>query len=93
MKLIPLFLRAISALLLAAVILYWIAAGAHRGWSMHQVPVQQTDEVTGINYVTYEDRYVPGIEVVAGGAVMSAFIFGLSFLFRPKQPSNLKPNA
>lgn len=91
MKALPLILRATAALTVAAVLILWVAGGAHRGWSMNRVPLKKSDEITGIEYVEYEDRFVPGLEVLAGGAGASVLLFGLSFLFR-KQHSNLKPN-
>ena len=67
-------LRLISTLLIVATAGYWFAAGAHRGWSMDKVPVEQVDEITGLNYTTYEDRYVPGIEVLGAGVVLGGLI-------------------
>lgn len=77
-------LRVVSGLLLVAVVAYWAAAGAHRGWSMNRVPIKKTDDLTGIEYVEYEDRFVPGVEVLAGGVGASVLLFGLSFLFRKR---------
>ncbi len=90
-KALPLILRATAALLLAGVVIWWIVGGAHRGWSMNRVPINKTDEITGIAYVEYEDRYVPGLEFLGGGAGAAVLLFGLSFLFR-KPHSNLKPS-
>lgn len=90
-KVLPLLVRATAALLLAGVLIWWVVGGAHRGWSMNRVPINKTDEITGIAYVEYEDRYVPGIEVLGGGVGAAVLLFGLSFLFR-KPHSNLKPS-
>jgi len=89
-KVIPLVLRATAALLLAGVVILWVVGGAHQGWSMNRVPLTKTDEITGIDYVEYEDRFVAGLEVLAGGTGGAVLLFGLSFLFR-KPTSNLKP--
>ncbi|MSU68103.1 MAG: hypothetical protein EXS40_05925 [Opitutaceae bacterium] len=64
---------------------YWSAMGAHRGWSQNRVPVTQTDEVTGIAFTTYENRFVPGIDILGAGVALAAFFFALSFIFRSPQ--------
>ncbi len=92
MKHLPLVLRALSALLLGGLLIYWVLNGAHRGWNMNQVPVTKSDEITGINYVEYENRFVPGIEFLGSGIAASGLLFGLSFLFRKRQ-SNLKAKS
>lgn len=65
---------------------YWLAAGAHRGWSQHRVPVRQIDEVTGVAFTTYENRFVPGIEILATGVALAAGLVAGSFVF-PSPPS------
>lgn len=81
-----------SALLLGAVITFWMLKGAHRGWNIDKAPVEKTDEITGIAYVEYEDRFVPGIEFLGLGFAAAAVLFGVSFLFR-KRPSKIKPQS
>lgn len=63
---------------------FWALKGAHRGWSQNQVPTKQTDEITGIEFVTYEQRFVPGVEFLAGGFGLGAGLFALSFLVQRK---------
>jgi hypothetical protein len=77
-------LRGIAALLMLATLVFWAAKGAHTGWSKDQVPIKQTDEVTGIEFVTYEERFVPGVEFLAAGAGLAAGLFALSFLVQRK---------
>lgn len=88
----PLLLRAFSGLLLGAALTYWTLLGAHRGWNMDRVPVEKNDEITGIAYVDYEERFVPGIEFLATSVAAAAALFGASFLFR-RRHSNLKPQS
>jgi len=61
---------------------FWALQGAHRGWSQNRVPVSQVDEITGIEYVTYEERFVPGIDWLGAGSGIASVIFALSFLPR-----------
>jgi hypothetical protein len=77
-------IRLISAVLLVSTVGFWAVKGAHTGWSMNQVPGKQTDEVTGIEYVTYEQRFVPGVEFLGGGVGLAAGLFALSFFFQRK---------
>lgn len=60
---------------------YWLVSGAHRGWSQHRVPVRQIDEVTGVAFTTYENRFVPGIEILATGVALAAGLVAGSFAF------------
>ena len=66
---------------------YWAALGAHRGWSQNRVPSQKTDDITGITYTVYEDRFVPGIEIPGGATLLAALLAGTSLFLRSK-PSN-----
>ncbi len=76
-------LRFLAALLALATIAFWAMKGAHRGWSQDRVPVKQIDEVTGLEHITYEDRYVPGVEVLGAGVGLAALLAAVS-LFLPK---------
>lgn len=75
-------LRLLALVVFLGVAGFWAAKGAHRGWSQHKVPVPKTDEITGIAYTDYEDRYVPGVEVLGAGAALAAVIFGATFFLR-----------
>lgn len=77
-------LRVAAAGLFLATVGFWAAKGAHTGWSMNQVPVKQTDEITGIEFVTYEKRFVPGVEFLGGGAGFATGLFVVSLLFKRK---------
>jgi hypothetical protein len=83
-------LRVAAFVLLLGSAGFWALKGAHRGWSQHQVPVKQLDEITGIEFVTYEDRFVPGLEFLLGGAGLAAGLAAASFFVSrktiPSQP-------
>lgn len=64
---------------------YWAAAGANSGWTKNRVEKRTVDEVTGIEAVTFEDRFVPGVDFLGGVAVGAGTLIGISFLFRKKQ--------
>jgi hypothetical protein len=73
-------LRFLGLALLAGTAGSWALLGAHRGWSQDRVPVRQVDEITGIEYVTYEDRFVPGVDFLGAGGALATAVFCLSFL-------------
>lgn len=79
---LPALLRLAALVVALGGFALWATAGAHRGWSMNQVPTTQVDEITGIEYVTYEERFVPGVEVLVGAVVLSALLLGASALAR-----------
>lgn len=77
-------LRIAAAILIAAAVLVWLSAGANPGWSKTSVPVKLLDEITGIEGITYERRFVPGVDFIAGACLLSAVLTGISF-FAPRK--------
>ena len=77
-------LRAAALAVVLATLGFWAAKGAHTGWSMHQVPTKQTDEITGLEFVTYEKRYVPGVDFLGIAAGVAAGLFAVSFFVQRK---------
>lgn len=65
---------------------WWLAAGAHRGWTQTSVARKTLDEVTGIEAITYEKRFVPGLDFVAAALFGTALLVGASFLVRRQPP-------
>ncbi|MFN0128270.1 MAG: hypothetical protein ACKV19_16475 [Verrucomicrobiales bacterium] len=74
-------LRVLALGVLASVAVWWGASGAHRGWSKNTVAVRTLDEITGIEQITHEDRFVPGIDTLAIGGAVAVVLAGLSFAF------------
>lgn len=79
-------LRITAGVLLAATLTVWLVAGANVGWTRTRVPVKTLDEITGIEGITYERRFVPGVDVVAIATLASAMLAGVSLLVPHKQP-------
>ena len=71
-------------MLAAGSIIYWAAAGANRGWTKTSVPRKMVDEVTGIEGVSYEKRFVPGVDFLGATLLGAGVLAGASFLFRTK---------
>ena len=84
-------LQLLALLIVLGAAVTWVATGANRGWTKTSVPVKTLDQVTGIEGITYQKKFLPGVDFLGaafGGAVLLA---GASFLFRKKQ-SNQQPN-
>jgi hypothetical protein len=81
-------LQTIALGLFVATIGFWAVKGAHTGWSQNRVPMSKTDEVTGIVYTVYENRYVPGVDLLAGGVGLAGALIAVSFLLRPKNKTD-----
>ncbi len=68
---------------------YWAATGASTGWTKTSVPVRTLDEITGIEAITYQPRFVPGLDFLGATLAAAAVLFGVSYRFRPKTSTNL----
>jgi hypothetical protein len=80
-------LRLLSAVLLVGAVAWWLAAGANRGWTKTSVPVKTVDEVTGIEGIAYQNRFVPGVEFLGASVLGAGLLAGSSLLFRTKSPT------
>lgn len=82
------FLRLAAAVILLGTAIWWVRTGRNTGWTKNSVAVEQVDEITGISYPVYEDRFVPGIDVLGAACLAALFLAGISFLRRrsPRPP-------
>lgn len=78
-------LRLAALVLLLAAVGFWAVAGANRGWTKTSVPQKIVDQVTGIEGVRYEKKFVPGVDFLAVAAFGAGLLAGVSFLFRRKK--------
>ncbi len=85
-------LRIIAAILVVGSIVYWGAAGANRGWTKTSVPGKIVDQVTGIEGVTYEKHFVPGVDFLGAALAGAGILAGVSFLFRTKSNGSQNEN-
>ena len=79
-------LRGVGLLVALGVVAFWTTQGGHRGWSQNQVPIKQLDPVTEIEFVTYDKRFVPGMDFLIGGSLVGILAFSATFLPR-RRPS------
>lgn len=77
----------ITALVLALTgAIIWLATGANRGWTKTSVPKPTVDAVTGLEGVSYERRFLPGLDFLGAALLGASLLAGASCLFR-KQPT------
>ena len=84
-------LRLLARLIVLVAAGFWLVAGANRGWTKNKVEQKTLDEVTGIEGVTYEPKFVPGVDFLGAAVIGAGILFGCSFLIRDKnkpQPSS-----
>ena len=74
----------------AAVI--WLVTGANRGWTKTSVAVKTLDEVTGIEGITYKDKFLPGVDFLGAALGGAALLAGASFFFRKTKNNNQQNN-
>jgi len=81
-------LRLIAAILLVGSIAFWAAAGANRGWTKTRVPKKVVDEVTGLEGIQWQDKFVPGVDFLGAALLGAGFLAGVSFFVpaKSKQP-------
>ena len=79
----------ITALCIAvASLAVWAALGANRGWTKTTIDHQRLDAVTGLEYPIPENRFLPGIDLLALCWISAAVLFGASLIpIQRKQPT------
>jgi hypothetical protein len=75
-------LSALAVILITVVL--WFFGGMNRGFTQTSVQQKHIDPVTELDFYVTEDRFLPGVDFLAGGAAISLVLFGSSFLFRKK---------
>jgi hypothetical protein len=83
-------LRFLSVILTVAAALLWLVLGANRGWTRTSVPVKTVDEVTGIEGIQYQKKFVPGLELLGGALLGAGLLAGASLLFSNQQIKHTK---
>lgn len=75
-------IRMLAAFLTVFAFAFWAAAGWNKGWTKNQIPVPQLDEVTGIEFVTYQDHFMPGVELFGLALFICMVLFAITFIRR-----------
>lgn len=73
-------LRGFGIILALGVFCYWFAAGQNTGWTKDKIEVHQIDEITGIEYITYQNHFLPGIEFLVIGIGFGLCLSTITFI-------------
>lgn len=82
------YLRIAAAVIAAGSLALWAGLGRNTGWTKTSVTEMRVDPVTTLEFPVTENRFVPGVDVLAAALAVAAGVFGASFFFRSQ--SNLK---
>ena len=74
---------ALAIVFLAAAI--WLATGANRGWTKTNIPKKTLDDVTGLEGVTYEKGFAPGLDFLGVAALGAGALAGVSLVVPNKK--------
>ncbi len=75
-------LKILALLVVLAAGTTWLVTGANRGWTKTSVPIKTLDEVTGIEGITYEKKFLPGVDFLGAAFGGAAALAGASLFFR-----------
>ena len=80
-------LQIVAVVIALSAVALWAARGANRGWTKTQVQVKTVDEVTGLEAVSYQDHFIPGIDFLGGALIGTGVLASATLLIRNK-PKN-----
>ena len=75
-------LRMLAGFLALFSFAFWAAAGWNTGRTTTQIPVMQTDAVTGIEFATYKQHFAPGLELFVPALLVCLALFAITFIRR-----------
>lgn len=79
-------LRLLALAVVTGALITWLATGADRGWTKTSMPVKTLDEVTGLEGVEYQKRFVAGLDFL-GAATLGAGALAVASLFFRRKPN------
>ena len=84
-------LQILALVIVLASVITWAATGANRAWTKTEVQVKTLDEVTGIEGITYQKKFQPGVDFLGAAFGGAALLAGASFFFR--KPKTNQPTS
>ena len=76
------FLQILAVLVVLTAGTTWLVTGANRGWTKTSVAVKTLDPVTEIEGITYQKKFLPGVDFLGAAFGGAALIACASFFFR-----------
>ena len=83
-------LQLLAVLVLLAAGTTWLATGTNRGWTKTSVAVKTLDPVTGIEGISYEKKFLPGVDFLGAAALGAGVLAGASLFFRNNKQTQTK---
>lgn len=77
-------LQILALLVVLAAAVTWLGTGANRGWTKTSVPIKTLDTVTGIDGISYQPKFLPGVDFLGAAFGGATLLAGASLLFRKK---------
>jgi len=81
-------LQILAAVIALGSVITWASLGAGRGWTKTEKQIKTVDEVTGLEGISYQKGFWPGVDFLGAGLIGAGVLAGVSFLFRSKSNSN-----
>jgi len=81
-------LRSVALALFLMSALFWFARGANRGWTKTSVQSRTLDPITGIEGINYQEKFVPGVDFLAGSGALTSVLLGISLFINNKGTSS-----
>jgi len=83
-------LQLLALLIFLAAAITWAVTGANRGWTKTSVPVKTLDPVTEIEGISYQKKFLPGVDFLGATVILSGALAGTSFFFRKPKVNQTK---
>lgn len=80
----------LAVLVALAAVVTWVATGANRGWTKTSQAIKTLDPITGIEGITYQPKFSPGVDFLGAALAAAGLLAGASLLFRNKNQTNDK---
>jgi hypothetical protein len=75
-------LRTLAIVLALATVAAWLATGANRGWTKTSREIRTLDEITGIEGISHETTFAPGVDFLGAGLLAAGVCAGAALFFR-----------
>lgn len=83
-------IQILAAVIAVATISLWVATGRNTGWTKNRVQVKTVDPVTEIEQVEWQDKFLPGLDILGGG-LFAAGALAVSAVFFREQTKQQNP--
>ena len=81
----------LAVLVVLAAVVTWVATGANRGWTKTSQTIKTLDPVTGIEGITYQQKFLPGVDFLGAAFAVGGLLAGTSLFFRNKTKQTTNP--